>query len=67
MVSVQPAERNSPGKLIYKFQSRDSTGEATEYSQLNISANREKSDITDKQLQPKQYQQHKENTQQNSL
>lgn len=27
-VSVQSAENNSPGKLIYKFQSKDSTGEA---------------------------------------
>lgn len=45
-VSVQPAELNSPGKLIYKLQSRDSVGEAIEHSQLTTSANREKSDIT---------------------
>lgn len=46
-MTVQPSEGNSPEKLIYKLQSRDSMGEAIEYSQLNASANREKMDITD--------------------
>lgn len=49
-VSVQSAEKKNPRKLVYKLQSRDSTGELitqNKYSQLNTSSNSEESDIHD--------------------